>query len=436
MVRDGQRPRQPFRGGTTAGLVGLLLALLLGGVLPVAAQQRAMVKPRFQDDLVATVDEYPTDLAWLGNDLLIATIKGKLYRLPGALPGAAPEVLLDLGAVVGTGREQGMVGVVADPGFSRTKNRFVYVFYTRNEGGCSNQFRVPPPDPSKCFNRLSRFSVPPSGPIDPATEKPLVARIAVGIPNHNSGDLAFGPDGLLYVSTGDGGVDTPGGAAKAQALNNLHGKILRIRRDGSVPDDNPFARKNSVACAKRATATAPSGRRCGEIFAYGLRNPFRFAFDPNAAEPRFFINDVGESTWEEVNLGEAGANYGWPHREGPCAPGQTAGCKTPRRFERPVHAYQHATGCSSVTGGAVVPETSNWGKAYRGAYLYADWACGKMFSLQSRPNGKRFTASELALSQENALTAMLFEPRGNVLYYAAESDDQDRSQVRAIRRKG
>lgn len=422
-------------------MLGLALVLLLGVALPVAAQPRSDVLPRFEDSVVTAIDHYPTDLAWMGGDLLIATIGGVLFRLEGADPGATPQVVLDVSDRVGTGREQGMLGIVADPAFAATANRYLYVYYTRDEGGCSNTFGTPPPDPSRCFNRVSRFAVGDDGVVDPASEHPLIPFIAVGIPNHNGGDLAFGKDGMLYVSVGDGGVDTPGGTGKAQDLGDLHGKILRVRRDGTSPRSNPFAGKGSVACAKQPTGTAPAGKRCAEVFASGLRNPYRIAFDPSGRGNRFFINDVGESSWEEINLGKAGANYGWPMREGRCQLGDADGCagKSPKRLTAPIHVYNHASGCRTITGGAVVPKGSDWGRSYKGAYLFGDWACGSVFALSPARNGKRYVAKRIAWPGDGddiELTAMVFDRSGDTLYYTSQWDEQDRSEVRAIRRKG
>ena len=113
--------------------------------------------------------------------------------------------------------------------------------------------------------------------------------------NHNGGALAFGPDGKLYAAVGENA-----NSANAQSLANVLGKMLRLNKDGSIPTDNPFF--TSAAGKNRA------------IWALGLRNPFTFAFDPAGTE--MFINDVGQNTWEEINDGLAGANYGWPETEG------------------------------------------------------------------------------------------------------------------------
>ena len=130
-----------------------------------------------------------------------------------------------------------------------------------------------------------------------------------GATNHNGGALAFGPDGKLYAAVGENA-----NGANAQTLANLHGKMLRLNSDGTIPTDNPFY-------------TTATGRNRA-IWALGLRNPFTFAFNPNG--PEMFINDVGQNTWEEINDGRAGANYGWP---------TTEGATSDPRFVSPRYAY-------------------------------------------------------------------------------------------------
>src|SRR4029079_6962081 len=140
--------------------------------------------------------------------------------------------------------------------------------------------------------------------------------------NHNGGALAFGPDGKLYADVGENA-----NGAHAQTLANLLGKMLRLNSDGSIPSDNPFF----------STATG----RNRAIWAMGLRNPFTFAFNPGSG-PAMFINDVGQDTREEINGGQAGANYGWPETEG--ATGDP-------RFVSPRYAYNHSGGGCAITGG-------------------------------------------------------------------------------------
>ena len=188
---------------------------------------------------------------------------------------------LDLSGVLCTADEMGLLGAVVDPAFA--SNGFVYLYYTRSKSG-------------RCVNRVSRFTMS-GATIGPASELVLVDEIpATG--NHNAGDLAFGNDGYLYVSVGDGGCDYAGGgcAGENDASRDQHaliGKILRITSTGGIPVENPFQGAGTARC--NVTGRTTAGNKCQETFAWGLRNPFRFAFDPNTAGTRFFINDVGQA---------------------------------------------------------------------------------------------------------------------------------------------
>ena len=167
-----------------------------------------------------------------------------------------------------------------------------------------------------------------------------------GATNHNGGALAFGPDGKLYAAVGENAD-----GANAQTLANLLGKMLRINKDGTIPTDNPFY------------TSATGGNRA--IWALGLRNPFTFAFNRAGAE--LFINDVGQNTWEEINDGIAGANYGWP---------DTEGATTDPRFTSPTYSYDHAGGPCAITGGAFYsPLTPQFPPEYSQDYFFADY-CG------------------------------------------------------------
>ena len=175
-----------------------------------------------------------------------------------------------------------------------------------------------------CVNRVSRFVLSASNVA--SNEFILIDNIPSTAGNHNAGDVQFGKDGYLYVSVGDGGCDYAGGGCAgandaSRDQNSLVGKILRITRDGGIPPDNPFLGSGTADC--RSTGGTTAGFKCRETFAWGLRNPFRIGFDPNAAGTRFFINDVGQDTWEEIDLAQAGADYGWNVREGHCATGST-----------------------------------------------------------------------------------------------------------------
>ena len=249
------------------------------------------------------------------------------------------------------------------------------------------------------------------------------------------GDVQFGPDRLLYISVGDGGCDYLGdsGCAGANdAARDLHvtlGKILRITTTGAIPAGNPFTGSDSVRCNK--TGRAAPGQKCRETFAWGLRNPFRIAFDPNAAGTRFFINDVGQNAWEEIDEGRAGADYGWNVREGHCANGSTTNCGAPPAgMTNPIFDYAHANGCASITGGAFVPR-GVWPAEFEGQYLFGDYVCGRIFRLARNGDGT-YTNTTFAsgLGASSAVT-LLFGPweGTQALYYTTYAGG---GQVRRI----
>ena len=174
----------------------------------------------------------------------------------------------------------------------------------------------------------------------------------------------------------------------------LLGKILRITRNGSIPASNPYTGTDSARC--NITGRTEVGKKCQETFASGLRNPFRFAFDPDASGTRFFINDVGESLWEEIDLGKKGADYAWNLCEGnhdnPARPGSVDCSAAP--YTPPIHEYSHDTGCAAITGGAFVPN-GVWPAEYDNSYFFGDYVCNKIFELKPKSGGG-FTQTEFA----------------------------------------
>ena len=236
--------------------------------------------------------------------------------------------------------ERGLIGVTLHPGFPTPPH--VFVHYTTITGGT--------------HNRISRFTA--LGDVAaPASELILVDLPPLsGATNHNGGALHFGTDGKLYVGVGENAVP-----ARSQDLTSPFGKLLRFNEDGSIPVDNPFF--NTPQGLARA------------IWAYGLRNPFTFAVQP--ATGRIHINDVGENTWEEINLGAAGANFGWPNSEGP---DNVSGNITP-----PLFTYKHSAAVPpgsgpggfftgfSIAGGTFYPTTGTFAAPYRGNYFFADF---------------------------------------------------------------
>ena len=413
-----------------AGILGTGAAMLAPGAA------RAAVPAGFADTLVTSVAA-PTALAFTPDGrMLIATQPGALRVYEGGTLLGTPALTLPA-AQICTNSERGLLGVSVDPDFA--SNRFVYLFYTfRKFGVCPTGS---PTAPNVPVNRVSRFVLADTNVIDPTSEVVLIDNMPSPNGNHNAGDIQFGRDGHLYVSVGDGGADyagDSGGAGSNDAARDEHillGKILRITAGGGIPASNPFQGADADRC--NAAGRTTSGRRCRETFAWGLRNPFRMAFDPGVVSTRFFINDVGQNTWEEIDLGQAGADYGWNCREGAHANGQAGPtCSpVPPGMVDPIDEYRHGVqvpgttspaNCNSITGGAFVPAGS-WPANYDGSYLFADYVCGWIF--RRAPGG---AVSDFATNLGNSSAVHLrFGPHGNAqaLYYTTYAGG---GQVRRI----
>jgi glucose/arabinose dehydrogenase len=397
----------------------ITIVVALAASLAVAPAQGATVPAGFTDQLVATVPA-PTAIAFTPDGRgLIATQSGRLRVLTsGGTLLATPA--LDLSAKICANSERGLLGVAVDPAFAT--NGFVYLYYTFNKAGDCGAATV---------NRVARVTLSPANTA--GSEVVLIDNIPSPAGNHNGGDLHFGKDGNLYVSVGDGGCDYAGGgcAGANDAARDRHvllGKILRITPTGGIPADNPFQGAGTARCNTTGITTA--GTWCQETYAWGLRNPYRIAFDPNAAGTRFYINDVGQGAWEEIDLGAAGADYGWNVREGFCVNGSTTNCgPPPTGMTNPLFAYGRSDGCVSITGGAFVP-SGVWPAAYQGKYLFADFGCGKIFRLD--PNGAGgFTRVDFATGA-TSIVHLAFGPVASTqaLYYTTYAAG---GQVRRIR---
>jgi glucose/arabinose dehydrogenase len=389
------------------------------------AQVSDAVPADFTDALVSNIAS-PTALAFTPDGRMLITAQpGQLYVYQNGTLRTTPA--LDLAARLCTNSERGLLGVAVDPAFA--SNHFIYVYYTyRKSGVCDINTANSP------VNRVARFVLPDTNVVDLASEVVLVDNILSPNGNHNAGDLNFGKDGYLYISIGDGGCDyadktkCAGNNDAARDQHVLLGKILRITRDGAIPSTNPFRGTDSARC--HVTGRTDPGKKCQETFAWGLRNPFRFAFDPNAADTRFVINDVGQNIWEEIDLGQPGADYGWNVREGHCANNSTTNCGTPPAgMTDPIYDYSHSSGCASITGGAFVPN-GFWPSSYDGAYLFGDYVCGKIFKLT--PSGSSYTASDFVTGLgTNSAVHLRFGPYGSsqALYYTSYANG---GQIRRI----
>jgi len=265
---------------------------------------------------------------------------------------------LDIRSRVLSGGEQGLLSVAFHPQY--TSNGRFFVNYTATGVGV----------PYKSV--IAEYNVSTTN----RDVADLTERVLLEIPdrysNHNGGLNLFGPDGYLYIGLGDeGGAGDP--QNNGQNLGTLFGKVLRIDVNGAlpyaIPSDNPFL---GTAGARR------------EIWAYGLRNPWRFSFD--RCDGRLFLADVGQATWEEVDIIQKGGNYGWNIMEGPAC--YLSAC-TPTGLP-PIAYYDHALGDCSITGGYVYRGTAS--PALTGWYLFADFCTGRLWSLrETSPNNWTMT---------------------------------------------
>ncbi|MGH2795002.1 MAG: PQQ-dependent sugar dehydrogenase, partial [Actinomycetota bacterium] len=405
-------------------------AALLGAVIPA----RAAVPAGFVDELVATLGA-PTAMVFTPDGrLLITTQQGRVRVFAGGALQATPALDLAAQGVICSNSERGLLGIALDPQFS--SNGFVYLYYTFNKGDAA----CPTGNATKPVNRVARFTMS-GNTISFASQLVLIDNIHSYAGNHNAGDLSFGKDGNLYISVGDGGCDflPPNGCAgsnsAARRFNHLLGKILRITKDGAIPAGNPITGVGTARC--NVTGSAPAGVACQETYSYGLRNPFRMAFDPNAAQTLFHINDVGQNTWEEIDLGAAGADYAWNACEGFFATNSTTtDCNPPSpQTVDPIFAYGRSDGCASITGGAFVPTNSGWPAPYPGSYLFSDFVCGKIWRLVPQGGGV-YTRADFATGLGGSSAVhLLFGPSatGQALYYTTYAGG---GQVRRIRFAG
>ncbi len=315
-----------MRTGGRLRLTGLAFLAAVQSGLPWGA---LAAPPGFQNEVLIGGLSEPTGLGFTPDGRMLIIERGGIIRVvqPGAVSVDA-QPLLQLTNINTANGERGLVGIALDPVFA--SNGYYYVFYTAN---------------SPLVDRVSRFTATGNTTV-PASEFVVWEDNVTAGSFHHGGTVAFGPDGLVYVSTGD-----HFSAADSQSLQSYHGKILRLRPDGTVPGDNPFI--------------DGAGPNLDAIWARGLRNPFRFAFDPISG--RMYIADVGandaSTSIEEVNLGAAGANYGWPVCEGSCG---TAGMTSP------IYSYPHAGRDASISGGFVY-RGSQFPPEYQGTYFFGDY---------------------------------------------------------------
>jgi glucose/arabinose dehydrogenase len=389
-------------------LVAVVVAALacVGGGTSASRVPETGLPPGFVDRLVARFLA-PTAMAFTPEGRLLVTTQFGVVRVIDRDGHLRSRPALDYRSRTCTQRERGMTGIAIDPHFSR--NHYVYIYYTfKKFEACKTP-----------VNRLSRFMLRADSTIDPRSETVLIDNVPSYGATHNAGDVQFGKDGYIYVGIGDGGrdylkrTDSSAENAAARDLNVLLGKIVRITRTGGVPADNPFRGHGGVACARKGVA--PLGTRCEEIYAWGLRNPWRLSLNPNFPDTRFLVNDVGESAWEEIDSLRRGADYGWNLREGFCPRDVHTRCTpAPTTITDPVYAYAHRDNCGAITGGAFVPP-GTWPARFEGGYLFGDFNCGRIFLLTGVEHQPQSSVFDTRFNP--GLVSMTFGPR-NALYYS------------------
>ena len=335
------------------------IATILAACAPSSAQEYAVVEAFPSLEFRRPVDlQSPRD----GSGRLFVVEQDGVIRVFANRPEVrASDVFLDIRDAVNTdGNEMGLLGLAFSPHFASDKT--FYVDYTTSKL-------------TRRITRVARFTAGRDGRSANRESEGVVIEIAQPFSNHKGGQVAFGPDGMLYIAMGDGGsAGDPHG--NGQDRGALLAKLLRLdvsRPPYAIPADNPF-RGNTRGWKE-------------EVWAYGLRNPWRFSFDRESGQ--LWAGDVGQVTYEEINLIEKGKNYGWDCREGkheyqpPSERSDACGSVAANEFVDPVWEYGRQEGIS-VTGGYVyrgsaLPDLVGW-------YVYADYGSGRIWALRKNGN--------------------------------------------------
>ncbi len=330
--------------------------------------------------------EIPGQITYLthagdGSEALFVTERsGRVWRIPKDTQ--TPDLFLDIqDRVDSSATERGLLSIAFDPHFA--ENGLFYVNYISKQG--------------RGDTVIARFRTTDFHQADPASETEIL-RIDQPKANHNGGQLQFGPDGYLYIGMGDGG-----GAGdpwdNAENLQTLLGKLLRIQVSGeatyAIPPDNPFVGREDARM---------------EIWAYGLRNPWRFSFDRATGD--LYIADVGQNAWEEIDFQSAGSpggqHYGWDTMEGNHCFEPPEGCDRSGKVP-PIWEYDHSMGCS-VTGGYVYRGTA--APSAQGLYFFGDFCSGEIYAL--RPMGANTWEAQLVLETDLRIASFGEDEKGEL----------------------
>ena len=307
------------------------------------------------------------------NRLFVTEKTGRVRIVDLATGQVLTTPFLDISSLIvgggSTGSEQGLLGLAFHPNYAT--NGYFYVNYTGSGGATI----------------IRRYTVNATNPnVAVPTSGSTLLTISQPFSNHNGGWIGFGPDGFLYIATGDGGsANDPGNRSQTITNGSLLGKMLRIDVDSAspygIPPTNPFA----------------NGGGDNRIWSWGLRNPWRCSFDRETGE--LWIADVGQNAWEEINVqpaGIGGQNYGWRCKEGNACTGLSGCTCTSPTLTNPIHVYGHnSTGGFSVSGGFVYRGCAIGG--LQGAYFFADYVSGRIWSI--RYNGTTATDLQVRTNQ-------------------------------------
>jgi len=407
---------------SSSGLTGLIFVFLLSALL-VGMTAVSFAKPvqpaeptinlslnNAFPDLTFT---RPVDIAHAGDARLFVVEQAGIIKVTSLIPSTVVTNFLDISDRVTDIDEKGLLGLVFHPDY--VNNGYFYVNYTQRSG-------------DTLYTNISRFQVSDDkNKADPGSEL-IILRVVQPYENHNAGDLAFGDDGYLYVSLGDGGS---GGDPQNRSQNPtiLLGSMLRLDINGgglspdcgaaptnyTIPIDNPYVPDND--------------EKCNEIWAVGLRNPWRFSFD--ATYHDLYIGDVGQNAKEEIDFQPAqtgGLNYGWRCYEGD-QPYNLAGCNPDTSvYTFPIDAYGRENGRCSVTGGFVY-RGSNY-PDMNGQYFYGDYCSGEIWSLQTDPPGEFSKTTHLDTNfyistfGEDSFGELYLADRSGGKIYRLQDDDE------------
>jgi len=352
-------------------LTAALIALIIPPCFILIASAQTQGTLEVQSAFPQLTFSQPVGLCSAGdgsNRLFVVEQKGTIRVFPNSANANASTVFLDITDHVLFSGEQGLLGLAFHPNF--TSNGYFYLDYVTS-------------NPTRTV--ISRFKAVTDNPNlgDKASEF-IMLEIAQPFANHKGGQIAFGPDGNLYIGMGDGGSEGDP-LSNGQNRSTLLGKILRINVDSpsselnySIPMDNPFV-GNTLGYKE-------------EIYAYGFRNPWRFSFDP--ATGKLWVGDVGQDRMEEIDIVEKGKNYGWNIMEGTLCYNPISGCNQ-SDLELPFYEYDHSLGDAIIGGfvyhGSLLPELT-------GYYVYGDYGSGRIWVLAANGTNALLVQSSLTIS--------------------------------------